>query len=184
MNQIIDNLIFPFDYIILTIILIIIIICFLKGLVNSILSILTWVGSVLITIYTYESLSNLISKQMINMNLFQKNEYITHIISTVISIPIIFLISLFILKRIRKFLNSDFDKQLLGIILDKFFGIIYGIMFSYISISATIILLNKFEYNSVNNWLTNNSSIILNVQDFNNKYTNPGKVENAVETLN
>ncbi|SVD67566.1 uncharacterized protein METZ01_LOCUS420420, partial [marine metagenome] len=34
----------------------------------------------------------------------------SNILSIIISIPVIFLISLFILKKIRKFLSSDLDK--------------------------------------------------------------------------
>ena len=165
-----DKIIFPYDYIILTIILIIIIICFLKGFIRSVLSLLTWIGSILITIYTYETFANFLTKQILNIKLLQNYEYLTNISSIIISIPIIFLISLFMLKRIRKFLSSDLDKQILGIIFDKFFGIIYGIIFSYVIITAGIIILNKFEFILINQWLNNNSYIVLKIDDFNNKY--------------
>ena len=55
--MLITNLIFPYDYILLTIILIIVIFSFWKGFIQSILGLLTWIGSILITIYIYESLS-------------------------------------------------------------------------------------------------------------------------------
>ena len=156
----IDNLLFPFDYIILVIFLVIMIICIFKGFIQSILSLLTWFGSILITIYSYDSFSNFITKQLLNIKFFQNYEYFTSIVSITISIPVIFLISLFILKRIRKFLSADLDKQILGIILDKFFGLIYGILFSYIVMSAILILLTRFELESINNWLVNNSYIV------------------------
>ena len=68
----------------------------------------------------------------------QKYEYLTSIAGIAISIPIIFFITLLILKKIRKLLIGDLDKKALGIFLDKLFGIIYGIVFSYIIITAAI----------------------------------------------
>ena len=168
--MIFNNLIFPYDYIIFFIIIIIIIICFLKGFIQSILGLLTWIGSILITIYTYESFSNYLTKQILNIKFFQNYEYLTNISSYIVSIPIIFLFSLFILKKIRRFLISDLDKQILGIFFDKFFGILYGIAFSYAVLTTSIILLNKFELNSLNNWLNNNSYIIFQINNFNNNY--------------
>ena len=52
----IENLIFPIDHIILTIGLIVVIFCFWKGIINSILGLLTWIGSIIITIYFYNNL--------------------------------------------------------------------------------------------------------------------------------
>ena len=60
-----DNLIFPLDYILLTIMILLIIICFWKGFVSSILGLLTWIGAIIITIYFYIDLSNLINSQLI-----------------------------------------------------------------------------------------------------------------------
>jgi len=168
--MIINNLIFPYDYIILFIIIIIIIFCLWKGFIKSLLGLLTWIGSILITIYTYESFSNYLTKQILNIKFFQNYEYLTNIASYIASIPIIFLISLFILKKIRKFLITDLDKQILGIFFDKFFGILYGIVFSYAVLTTILILLNKFELNILNNWLSNNSYIILQINNFNNDY--------------
>ena len=88
----------------------------------------------------------------------------------IISIPIIFLISLFILKRIRKSLSSDLDKGFLGIILDKFFGIIYGVVFSYFILATLIFFLNKFNYYELNFWIINNSEIMNIVNNINEKY--------------
>ena len=81
------------------------------------------------------------------------------------------------------FLNSDFDKQILGIILDKFFGIIYGIIFSYICITASIILLNKFEYNTLNDWLMTNSKIIYNIKNFNKNFINHKMLEDEINII-
>ena len=165
--MLISNLIFPYDYILLTIILIIIIFSFWKGFIQSILGLLTWIGSILITIYIYESLANFITKELLNFDIFKNYEYLTNIASIIVSIPIIFLISLFILKKIRKFLSSDLDKQILGIILDKIFGFLYGIIFSYIIITAILILLNRFNFEKTNDWLNNNSNIFLYINNFN-----------------
>ena len=96
------------------------------------------VGSIIITIYSYNNLSDFISKQLLKIELFQNYETITSLIGIIISIPLIFLLSLFILKKIRKFISSDLDKQILGTILDKFFGLIYGFLFSYIIFSTII----------------------------------------------
>lgn len=164
------DLIFPYDHIILVVIILNIIFCFWKGFIQSILGLLTWIGSILITIYTYNSVANFVLKQILKINFFQNNEYLINIFSIIISIPIIFLFSLFILKRIRKFLSSDLDKQIIGIIIDKIFGILYGIIFSYIILSAVIVILNKFEFNSINFWFISNSNIIMNIDYINNNY--------------
>ena len=166
----INSLIFPYDYIIVVIFVIIILFCFLRGFIQSMLGLLTWVGSILITIYTYETLSNYIVKQILKINFFQKFEYLSNIGSLVISIPIIFLISLFILKRIRKLLSSDLDKEILGIIFDKFFGFIYGLIFSYIILTSALIILNKFEFDSLKNWTIYNSNIVSKIDNFNKNY--------------
>ena len=166
----IDNLIFPYDYIIVVILIILISFCFLRGFIQSLLGLLTWVGSILITIYSYETLSNFIVKQILKINFFQQFEYLSNIGSLVISIPIIFIITLFILKRIRKLLSSDLDKEIFGLILDKFFGLIYGVIFSYIILTSIIIILKRFEFNTLNNWLIDNSNIIYIVNNFNEDY--------------
>ena len=163
----INNLIFPYDYIILGILIVVVIFCFWKGFIRSLLSLLTWVGSILLTLYTYESLSGFFTKQILNIKIFQNYEYFTNIISIIISIPLIFLISLFILKRVRKFLSTDLDKQILGIIFDKLFGFFYGILFTYIILSSCIFFLENFELIPLNNWLKNNSYIINKVDNFN-----------------
>ena len=164
------ELIFPTDYIILILIILVAIFSFWKGFIQSILSLFTWVGSILITIYAYQAFADFLTTQLLNINFFQNYEYFTNIFSIILSIPIIFLISLFILKRIRNFLSSDLDKQILGVIIDKIFGLIYGLIFSYLIISAIIILLERYEFNGLNSWLNINSNIILETKNFNKLY--------------
>ena len=87
-----DNLIFPLDYILLTIMILLIILCFWKGFVSSILGLLTWIGSIIITIYFYIDLSDLINSQLIRIKIFSNYEQISYLFSTIISIPLIFII--------------------------------------------------------------------------------------------
>ena len=166
----ITDLIFPFDYIVLLIIIVTILFNFWKGFIQSILGLLTWVGSIFITIYTYDTFADFLTKQILNVNFFRNYEYLTNIASIIISIPVIFLISLFILKRFRKFLSSDLDKQILGIIFDKIFGLIYGIIFSYVILTTFIIIIERYKFKGFNSWLENNSNIIFNISKFNNEY--------------
>ncbi len=167
------------DYVVLILTIIIIIFSFWKGFINSILGLLTWVGSVFITIYAYQYLSNFLNEQLLNIDFLQRFEQFVSVISIIISIPIIFLITLFLLKRVRKFLNSDLDKQLLGIIFDKFFGTLYGIVFSYIIFSSLLYLVDNNELELLNNFylfLVDNSNILNQISVYNNNiietYTN------------
>ena len=168
--MILYELIFPFDYVLIILMILFVIFSGFKGFINSILGLLTWIGAILLTIYTYETFSNFLSKQILNINFFQNYEYLTSIISVILSIPIIFLTSIFILKRIRIFLTSDMDKNIMGLIFDKIFGLIYGFIFFYIVLTASIILLEKFNLSSFSNWLDNNSLIIQNIDHINDKY--------------
>ena len=161
------TLIFPYDYIVMTIILLIILFSLWKGFIQSILGLFAWLGSILITIYSYDSFANFLSKQILKIKIFQNYEYFSTIISIVIAIPIIFLISLFILKKIRIIISSDLDKQILGKVFDKIFGVMYGILFSYIVITALIILLERYKFENSNYWLNNNSNIIFTINEFN-----------------
>ena len=168
-----------FDYIILALSVVIIIFTFWRGFINSILGLLTWVGSLFITIYTYEYLSQYLNNLLLNINFLSGFEQIISIFSIIISIPIIFLISLFILKRIRKFLNSDLDKQILGVIFDKFFGILYGILFSYIIYSSVLYLTDNNDVEILKNFhlfFVENSNILNQISEYNNNiidsYTN------------
>ena len=164
----IDNFIFPIDYIILAIGCIIIIFCFWRGFISSILGILTWIGSIIITIYFYKNLSNFINLQLLKINILENYEQITNLLSTIISVPLIFLISIFILKKIRKIITSDLDKQILGVLIDKIFGFLFGFIFNYIIFSSLIYFINNFEFLSfLNNWLKENSYLLTTLDNFN-----------------
>ena len=162
------TLIFPYDYIVITIILLITLFSLWKGFIQSILGLFTWLGAILITIYSYNSFSNFISKQILKIEIFQNYEYLTTIISIIISIPIIFLISLFILKKIRIIISSDLDKQILGKVFDKIFGVIYGVLFSYFILTALLIMLERYKFENLDYMLSNNSNIVFAIKEFNN----------------
>jgi len=161
------TLIFPYDYIVMTILLLIILFSLWKGFIQSILGLFAWLGSILITIYSYDSFANFLSKQILKIKIFQNYEYFSTIISIVIAIPIIFLISLFILKKVRKIISSDIDKQILGKVFDKILGTMYGAVFSYLVLTALLIMLERYKFENINYWLNNNSNIILAVNEFN-----------------
>ena len=63
-----------FDYVVLILTAVIVIFSFWKGFINSILGLLTWVGSVFVTIYSYQYLSDFLSKQLLNINFLQRFE--------------------------------------------------------------------------------------------------------------
>ncbi len=169
----IENLIFPIDHLILTIGIIVVIFCFWKGIINSILGLLTWIGSIFITIYFYSNLSNFINKQLLNIEVLNSYEQITNLISILLSIPIIFIISLFILKKLKKILSSDLDSQIFGRILDKVFGLLFGFLFNYIIFSTIIYGTNNFElFNNFNNFLLENSYILQQIDTTNNNLIN------------
>jgi len=167
-----------FDYLVVIFSLIIILFSFWKGFINSILGLLTWVGSVFITIYTYELISDYFYNLLISIEFLSSFAEFVSILSLLISIPLIFLISLFIFKRIRRILSSDLDKQILGIILDKFFGVIYGIIFTYVIYSSIIYLTQDNSFNIINNiniFLIENSNILKHIAEYN---------ENIIEIYN
>ena len=164
------NFNFPLDYVLLIIAILFIIFSAWKGFIQSILGLLTWVGSIIITLYSYNAFSNFIDTQLLKIKLFQNYEMISNIISIIISIPVIFLISLFILKRVRKFLSSDLDKQIYGIIIDKVFGVIYGLVFTYFIYSTILFTLNKFNFEDLNQWFINNSQILSTINNTNEQY--------------
>ena len=169
----IENLIFPIDHIILTIGLIVVIFCFWKGVINSILGLLTWIGSIIITIYFYNNLSSFVNKQLLNIEILKNYEQITNLISIILSIPIIFLISLFILKKLRKIISSDLDSQILGKIIDKVFGFLFGFLFNYIIFSTIIYGINNFEFlDNLNNFLSENSYILQQIDEINQNLLN------------
>ena len=164
------NFNFPFDYVLLIIAILCIIFSAWKGLIRSILGLLTWIGSILITLYSYNAFSNFIDTQLLKIKLFQNFEMMSNIISIIISIPVIFLISLFILKKIRKFLSSDLDKQIFGIIIDKVFGVLYGLIFTYFIYSTILFTFNKFYFEDLNKWFIENSQILSLINNINEQY--------------
>ena len=177
--SIIDIDLLLFDYIIIVLSIIIILFSFWKGFINSILGLLTWVGSIFITIYSYEYLSDYINNLLLNIDFLSSFEQFTFVLSILITIPVIFLLSLFILKRIRKILSSDLDKQILGLILDKIFGALYGLIFSYIVFSTVLYLTNNNNFeilNNFNSFLVENSNVLEKISGYNdsiiNIYTN------------
>ena len=139
-----------FDYVVLILTSVIVIFSFWKGFINSILGLLTWVGSVFLTIYSYQYLSDFLSEQLLNINFLQRFEQFVSVISIIISIPIIFLISLFILKRIRKFLNSDLDKQIYSSVL-------------YLTDNNDVEILKNFHL-----FFVENSNILKQISEYNN----------------
>ena len=164
------NFNFPLDYVLLIIAILFIIFSAWKGLIQSILGLLTWVGSIIITLYSYNAFSNFIDTQLLKMKLFQNYEMMSNIFSIIISIPVIFLISLFILKKVRKFLSSDLDKQIFGIIVDKVFGVLYGLIFTYFIYSTILFTFNKFNFEDLNQWFINNSQILNVINNINEQY--------------
>ncbi len=162
-----------FDYIVLTLTLIFILFGIWKGFISSVLSLLTWVGSVFITIYSYEYLSVYLNNILLNIDFFSRFEEFTTILTSVLTIPIIFLLSLFILKRIRKIISKDLDKQVLGLIFDKFFGIAYGIIFSYVFLSTILYLTNNNNIDllyNLNIFFNENSNILKLISEYNENF--------------
>ena len=166
--MIFQNLIIPYDYIIIIISFLFIIFSFWKGFIQSLLSLLTWLGSIIITIYSYSILATFVSKELLKIDLFKNYELITNVIGTIIAIPLIFLISIFILKKIRKFLSNDLDQQILGIILDKSLGLIYGLIFSYIIFATLLYGIEKINFfEPFYKWILDNSYILQKINNNN-----------------
>ena len=167
--------ILPFDYLIIALTIVIVIFYFWKGFINSILSLLTWIGSLFITIFSYEYLSSYLNNILLNIEFISNFDQFNYILSILISIPLIFLLSLFILKRIRKIISNDLDKKLLGYVLDKFFGIIYGFLFSYIIFSSVIYFTTNNDITILNNFnyfLLDSSNILKKINLFNDNVLN------------
>tara|TARA_B100001057_G_scaffold261067_1_gene261264 strand:+ start:313 stop:852 length:540 start_codon:yes stop_codon:yes gene_type:complete len=164
----IANEILIFDYFIIGLIILFIIYGVWKGFINSVLSLLSWIGSIFITTISYDSFSTFITNQLIKIEFFSNLQPEIKIVSIIISIPAIFLISLFLLKRIRKFLSSDLDKQLIGVLIDKIFGILYGFVFSYAFFSIILFFTNKIEFlNFLYDYLIDSSYILNQINIFN-----------------
>ena len=167
MKYIINNL-YILDYILLVITFLFIFFSIWKGFIQSILGLMTWIGSIFITLFFYEKLSDYTSSKL-NLYEFFENTGLSEIIGLILSIPIIFILSLIILRKIRKLITSDLDKATLGIILDKFFGIIYGFIFSYFIFSLVLFLIEQINSNFII-FLNNNSFILLNINSINKLY--------------
>ena len=88
---------------------------------------MTWIGSIFITIHFHKYLSEFISNQMAKFDIISRLLPVHEISKYVLAIPILFFISLFILKKFKKFISSDLDKNFLGILLDKIFGLVFGV---------------------------------------------------------
>ena len=136
----------PFDYVILAITILFVIFSLWKGFIQSILGLMTWIGSIIITLLFYEQLTNFVTLQLNKIN-FLNNWGFSEIIGLIFSIPAIFIFSLIILRKIKKIISADIDKATLGIILDKFFGIIYGLVFAYFVFSILLLLTEQINLN-------------------------------------
>ena len=106
-----------FDYVVLILTAVVVIFSFWKGFINSLLGLLTWVGSVFVTIYSYQYLLDFLTEQLLNINFLQRFEQFISVISIIISIPIIFLISLF-----KKFTNNIYAASFVSILKLQFFN--------------------------------------------------------------
>ena len=176
MNLIFNNFTF-FDYILLTITLLFIFFSFWRGFIQSILGLLTWVGSILIANYSWPWFANIITHQLYKISIFQKFGMVTNFFVMIISIPIIFLISLFILKKIRKIITNDIEAQIFGKMVDKFFGILYGVIFAYVIFSSMLFFSDKFESYiapdvkwNLKSKMTNQSNILNRINETNHKF--------------
>ena len=164
MKDLINNL-YMFDYFLLVIILLFVFFSIWKGFIQSILGLMTWIGSIFITLFFYDKLSNYISSKL-NAFEFFENTGLSVIIGIILSIPIIFILSLIILRKIRQLITSDLDKATFGIIIDKLFGIIYGLFFSYFIFSITLFFIDKINHD-LSLYLIEKSQILLQINLFN-----------------
>ena len=103
MNFVFNNF-YSFDYILLAITLIFIFLSIWKGFIQSILGLMTWIASILITLIFYQKLSNYLSIKINQIN-FLESTGLSEIISIIISIPVIFIFSLIILRKLRKIIH-------------------------------------------------------------------------------
>lgn len=186
--KVLMSLFMAIDYVIIIISFLIILFSLLRGFIQSILWLLTWVGSIFITIHFHMNLSDLISNQLSKNETLSQLLPINEISKYIISIPLVFFISLFVLKRIKKFISSDLNKNFIGTILDKFFGFIFGFSFVYILITTILVSPTIFEFE----WLKNdvveylkNKSLIINYINELNSYIIPSTelINNTLEVI-
>ena len=165
----------PIDYLITILSILIILFSAWKGFIQALLGILSWIGAILISINFHPFLGDIILNQVSKLEFIARlNLPLEGIIKFLIAIPITFILSFYLLKKFRKFITSDLDRGILGSLIDKFFGIIFGIIFSYIILS-TILISNSLISN---NWyeknivlqLKNNSTIIMKINEINQYY--------------
>ena len=64
------NDLFTLDYILLIIILLFVFFSIWKGFIQSILGLMTWIGSIFITLFFYENLADFISMQLNEFEFF------------------------------------------------------------------------------------------------------------------
>ena len=76
------------DYIVLIFSCVLVIFSFWKGFVSSILGLLTWVGSIFITIYTYSFLSEFFYNLLLNIDFLSDFKQFVSTISFIISVPL------------------------------------------------------------------------------------------------
>ena len=158
-----------FDYFIIIIIITSVFFSFIKGFVQSLLGLLTWIGATIITLIFYENLSNFISNYINTIEFFEKSG-LSVIISTGLSIPFIFLLSLILLRKIKSLISTNFQKSSIGTFFDKIFGIIYGFVFGIVIISITTITIEKLYKNFPNTELIKNSTLYTYLNTINKDY--------------
>ena len=158
-----------FDYFIIIIIITSVFFSFIKGFVQSLLGLLTWIGATIITLIFYENLSNFISNYINTIEFFEKSG-LSVIISTGLSIPFIFLLSLILLRKIKSLISTNFQKSSIGTFFDKIFGIIYGFVFGVVIISITTITIEKLYKNFPNTELIKNSTLYTYLNTINKDY--------------
>jgi len=158
-----------FDYFIIIIIITSVFFSFIKGFVQSLLGLLTWIGATIITLIFYENLSNFISNYINTIEFFEKSG-LSVIISTGLSIPFIFLLSLILLRKIKSLISTNFQKSSIGTFFDKIFGIIYGFVFGVVIISITTITIEKLYKNFPNTELIKNSTLYAYLNTINKDY--------------
>ena len=155
------NNLYVIDYILIILTLLFVFFSIWKGFIQSILGLMTWIGSIVITLIFYEKLSFYLSGKLNQID-FLENTGLSQIISTVLSIIILFIVILIILRKIKKLITSDIDRATLGIIIDKFFGIVYGLFFSYFLFSIILFFIDKVS-GSLSIYLIDNSSILFQI---------------------
>ncbi|MDC0037559.1 CvpA family protein [Alphaproteobacteria bacterium] len=163
------------DYLIIILSILIILFSTWKGFIQSLLGVLSWIGAVLISINFHSFLGDIILDQVSKLEFITRlNLPLDNISKYLIAIPITFILSFYLLKKFKKFITSDLDKGIFGNLIDKFFGIIFGIIFSYIIlttilISNSIIDNNWYEKNIVLK-LKDSSTILIKINEINQNY--------------